>query len=91
MSREPLVTGVVVSVRLRCSASPCGPVLSENPRYFTLSSSAAAASGGVVLAAPPLPQDWSPDAIAGRAGVAAIYWNFVDCVWLVMFPVLYLL
>ena len=28
---------------------------------------------------------------AGRVAVAALYWHFVDAVWLVLFPVLYLL
>lgn len=32
-----------------------------------------------------------PARYAGRLGVASVYWNFVDAVWLVMFPVLYLL
>lgn len=32
-----------------------------------------------------------PARYAGRLGVASVYWNFVDAVWLAMFAVLYLM
>jgi heme/copper-type cytochrome/quinol oxidase subunit 3 len=32
-----------------------------------------------------------PDRFAGRIGVAAIYWHFVDAVWLCLFAIFYLL
>ncbi len=33
----------------------------------------------------------APARFASRAGAAALYWNFIDVIWLIMFVVLYLL
>jgi heme/copper-type cytochrome/quinol oxidase subunit 3 len=65
--------------------------------YFTITGlHALHVAGGVLVMAyllGPGARMWrvQPERFTGRVEVAGLYWQFVDAVWLVIFPVLYLL